>query len=632
MRLPPSTLLILLFLLACPAAAGIADPADVAAFFDGAVPAGMAEYNIPGASLVVVDDGEIVHARGYGYADITSKTLVDPEETLVHVGSITKLFTWTAVMQQVEAGAIDLDEDVNTYLKDFSIPETYPGHPVTMRHLMTHSAGFEEEEVHFAVGDAADLYPFRTYCRENIPALVYPPGTVTSYSNYGTTLAAVVLEDVTGIPYEQYVEERILAPLGMTDTILSYPRSPESENATASGYHYLGGKNIAVPDTLFVIGPAGTIASTATDMAAFLSAHMENGSAVLGADTARLMHAAAFSNDPRVSAMCLGFYENHINGERIIVHGGDTDTFHSLLAIIPERKAGFFVSYNSAGGNNARNDLLMAFVDRFWPDDGVEEEKSTVTTPVRHYAGTYQSTRHNYRSFEFYLSPPEQMAVVAGDEGTVLMERGGAAPVVYVQVEPGVFRRADGTETYAGDLVFREGESGDVEFLCLENVPIMAFEQVPPYATYPFTDGVKYAATALLLTALLWPLAAVVRRFRGDGGEGETPLPSCARAVAGSAAILFLLFTYLLLPAAAGDPALVQAYMWERTTPVALAAALAVPVVAVLLSAAAALFLVPAWKNGWWTLRQRAHYTLVVIGLLMMAWWANFWNLFLFRV
>jgi CubicO group peptidase (beta-lactamase class C family) len=156
-----------------------------------------------------------------GYADIANRTPVDPETTLFNIGSITKLFTWTSVMQLVEEGKIDLDADVNTYLKDFSIPDTYPGQPVTMRHLLTHSAGFEDQTIHQTVAEVEDLYPFRTYCKENIPARVYPPGTVISYSNYGTTLAAVVVEDVTGVPFEQYLNEHILSPLSMTKTSLS---------------------------------------------------------------------------------------------------------------------------------------------------------------------------------------------------------------------------------------------------------------------------------------------------------------------------------------------------------------------------------------------------------------------------
>ena len=625
----------------------ISDPADAAAFFDTAVPAGMAKYNIPGAVVAVVADGDLVYTRGYGYADIETETTVDPEETLFHVGSITKLFTWTAVMQQVEKGTIDLDADVNTYLKDVSIPERYPGHPVTMRHLMTHSAGFEETEVHFAVAEPADLYSFRTYCKENIPAIVYPPGTVSSYSNYGTTLAAVILEDVTGVPYDTYVQEHILTPLGMTDTIISYPAAPGMDAYTASGYHYTGGTNVAVPDTVFVIGPAGTISAPATDMATFVGMHMEegtlNGAQVLAQETARLMHAPAFANDPRMSSMCLGFYENHIGDERIITHGGDTDTFHSLLVIIPERQAGYFVSYNSAGGNTARNDLLMAFVNHFYPAPETTAPAVRGDSPSsgETFAGTYQTTRHTYRTFEFWLTPPQQMQVEAGgDDGTIMMSRGGRPPVAYTAVEPGVYAQADGTETFAGTIVFHENDAGAVDFLCLENVPIMAFERVPWYATEPFTEGVKNAGILILLTVLLWPMMAIARqayesRDEETGAEEQTApshMPFYARMIAGAAALIFLLFVLYLLPAVTGDAALIQSYMYDRTTPAALAAALSVPVIAALLSVASAIFLLPVWRRSWWTRWHRVHYTFVVIGLFLMMWWVKYWNLMVFCV
>ncbi|WAI00342.1 serine hydrolase domain-containing protein [Methanogenium organophilum] len=668
-RMPSASLLctvIIFILLTCPAVLAasatilpadgtgdlpeISNPADVQAFFDAAVPAGMAQYNIPGAVVAVVADGELVYANGYGYADIETQAPVDPEATLFHVGSITKLFTWTCVMKQVEKGTIDLDADVNTYLKDFSIPETYPGQPVTMRHLMTHSAGFEEEEIHFAVAEPADLYSYRIYCEENIPAIVYPPGTVSSYSNYGTTLAAVILEDVTGVPYDEYVQENILTPIGMTDTIVSYPEAPEADAITASGYHSVGGTNVAVPDTVFVIGPAGTISAPATDMAKFVAMHMENGTVngaqILAADTALLMHAPAFANDPRVSSMCLGFYENHISDERIITHGGDTDTFHSLLVIIPERKAGYFVSYNSAGGNSARNDLLMAFVDHFYPVPETTEPEVTAetTTSADTYAGTYQSTRHNYRTFEFWLTPPQQMQVEAGEgEGTILMSRGGRPPVAYTEVEPGVFVQADGTETYAGNVVFREDTDGDVTFLCLENVPIMAFERVPWYGTNAAMASVRNLGIIILLSVFLWPLMAIGKYVYGPQKEesekrndeqdnSDIPFPFYARLLAGTASVLFILFVLFLLPAVTGDTALIQAYMLERTAPLDLGVVLSVPVIATILSIATAASAVFVWRKAYWTLWHRVHYTLITIGLFMLVWWVNYWNLFIFRM
>jgi CubicO group peptidase (beta-lactamase class C family) len=616
----------------------IANSTDVEGFFDSAVPAGLAQYNIPGATVSVVLDGELVFSKGYGYSDIANKTPIDPDTTLFHIGSITKLFTWTSVMQLVEEGEIDLDADINTYLVDFTIPDTYPGHPVTMRHLMTHSAGFEEQEVHMAVADVEDLYSFRTYCRENIPARVYPPGTVTSYSNYGTTLAAVIVEDVTGIPFEQYLEEHILSPLSMTSTSISYRLPPEIARNLSSGYHYTGGVNEAVPDTVFIIGPAGTIGSTANDMAAFLAAHMENGTwhgaEILSEETAVLMHAPAFANDPRVSSMCLGFYETRLNSERIITHGGDTDTFHSLLAIIPERKTGFFVSYNSPGGNEARNDLLMEFVDHFYPISASTQlaASTDADTSIGKYAGTYQSTRHNYRSFEFYLSRPDQVGIEQGEEQTLLLIRSGRPPSEYSEVAPGVFAQSSGQPTFTGNMVFHEDEQGNGNFLCLENVPVFAFERVPWYATDPFTDAVKNTGIAILLTVLVWPILAVSRRIYGIGDERDTALPVYARLVAGVASLLFIVFVLFLLPAVTGDAALIQSYMWDRTVPLTLTAVMTVPVIAVLLSAVAVLFAIPVWRRRYWSVWHRVHYTLVIVGLFMLAWWVNFWNLFVFRL
>ncbi|WP_054847879.1 serine hydrolase [Methanoculleus chikugoensis] len=615
---------------------GTEDRAEVEAFFDEAVPAGLAKYNIPGATVSFVQDGELIFSRGYGYSDIANRTPVDPETTLFHIGSITKLFTWTCVMQLVEEGKIDLDADINTYLTDFSIPETYPGHPVTMRHLMTHSAGFEEQEIRMTVADVEELYPFRTYCEENIPARVYPPGTVTSYSNYGATLAAVIVEDVTGVPFEQYLNEHILSPLSMTRTSISYTLPPEMARNLSSGYHYMGMTNEAVPDFVCVVGPAGSISSTANDMAAFLAVHMKNGSwhgaEILSEETAALMHAPAFSNDPRVSSMCLGFYETRLNNERIIGHGGDTDTFHSLLAIIPERGTGFFVSYNSVGGSKARYDLQAEFVDRFYPPASASTAPANDPgTPAGKYTGTYQSTRHNYRTFEFYLSRPE-ISIEQGEKA-LLVTQGGSPPSEYGEVAPGVFAQSSGQPTSYGNLVFREDGQGTVDFLCYENLPFFAYERVPWYAIEPFTDGVKNTGLAILLTVLVWPIMAVFRRVYGaTGDERDTALSVYARLVAGAASLLFVVFVLVLLPAVTGDTALIESYVRDLTVPLALSAVMTVPVIAVLLSAVAAAFAIPVWKRRYWSVWHRVHYSIVVIGLFMLAWWVNFWNLFVFRL
>ena len=200
--------------------------------------------------------------------------------------------------------------------------------------------------------------------------------------------------------------------------------------------------------------------------------------------------------------------------------------------------------------------------------------------------------------------------------------------------------RQTGRKLSKGIFVFHKSDAGEVDFLCFENVPIMAFERVPWYATEPFTNGVKNAGILILLTVLFWPVMAVCRRIynaKDSEEESEVPeqpdnLPFCARMITSAAALIFLAFIIILLPAVTGDAALIQSYMFDRTTPPALAAALAVPVIAALLSVVGALFLVPIWKQQYWTRWHRVHYTIVIIGLLLLTWWVNYWNLFFFRV
>ncbi|MCX6688630.1 MAG: serine hydrolase [Methanoregula sp.] len=622
--------------LATPIAKGSMDPAEVARFFDSAVPAGLAKYNVPGASVAVVKDGNIIFAKGYGYADIESRTPVNPNYTIFHIGSLSKLFVWTAVMQLVEEGKIDLDADVNTYLKDFKIPDTYPGKPVTMRNLMTHTAGFEDSFRHAIVRDESDLYPIREYCAENIPARVYPPGTVTSYSNYGATLAAVVVEDVSGMPFERYLDTKILQPLGMTRTSIRQPLPVNmAPPYLASGYEYTGMKNELTPDYIIENSPSGAISSTATDMARFLAAHMQNGTygnvTILSAKTSDLMHARAFSNDPRFAGMCLGFYETFLNNQRIIGHAGDTKTFHSLVVIIPENNAGFFVSYNSIGGAAARDDLLINFMDHYYPvPEQVQKKPSPdLAQQYQKYRGTYETDRRPYRSFELYTAQLTQSEITISPSGTLLMKTPGKT-VEYIPSGNGVFTSTD--KTLHRDIAFSEDNSGQVQFLNTGNDPVTASERVPWYATTVFTDTVKNVALVVLATVIIWPAVWLFRRIYRIPVQ-EVPTGAVyARWTSGIAAIISILFILVILPVVFEYTPLISEYMTNRTTPLALILVLCIPVITGVLAAGAVIFTGLAWRRKYWNIGHRVHYTLVTIALLGMLWWVNFWNLVFWRL
>ena len=313
------------------------------------MPLQLQRENIAGAVIVVVKDGQVLFSKGYGYSDVALHKPVVPDATLFRPGSISKLFTWTSVMQLVEQNKLDLDRDVNGYL-DFKIPATYP-QPITLRHIMTHTAGFEEAIKNLFVPEAKDLKPLGEYLRTSIPGRVSPPGTTPAYSNYATALAGYIVQRTSGEAYDDYVERHIFQPLGMAHTTMRQPLPDALKPLMSQGYTVAS--KPPKPFEFVQAWPAGSASVTATDMAKFMIAHLQDGQyqnvRILQPETARLMHSAQFAAVPPLNSMALGFYEETRNGQRIIGHGGDTVCFHSDLHLLPAAGVGFFVSYNSAG-------------------------------------------------------------------------------------------------------------------------------------------------------------------------------------------------------------------------------------------------------------------------------------------
>ena len=227
-----------------PAPGGLTDPAELEAFLDGVVAAQKESSHVAGMTVAVVADGRLFFAKGYGMADRAAGRKVDPEKTLFRVGSVSKLFTWTAVMQLVDQGKLDLKADVNRYLagSPVRVPDTYP-QPVTLTHLLTHTPGFEDVVIGLFGRSPASLRPLGELLRDEMPARVRPPGVLSAYSNHGTALAGYIVERVSGVRYEQYIEKQILEPLGMAHTTVRQPVPKALEPDLAVGYRYADGEH-----------------------------------------------------------------------------------------------------------------------------------------------------------------------------------------------------------------------------------------------------------------------------------------------------------------------------------------------------------------------------------------------------
>src|SRR5881398_656570 len=343
---------------------------DFETFLDALIPSQLQDRNIAGAVVSVVKDGQVLFQKGYGYADVEEKKPVLPDQTLFRPGLVSKLFTATAVMQLVEQGKLDLDRDVNDYL-DFALPKTYP-EPVTLRQLLTHTGGFEETLKNLFVAHESDIKPLRTYLVNEMPARIFLPGKIPSYSNYGFTLAGYIVERASGEKFERYVENHILKPLGMNNSTFDQPLPRQLAPQMSKGY--LSASKKPRDFEWVQAAPAGALTTTASDMTRFMLAFLQDGAvdgvSILKPETVRQMETRQFELHPMLNGLGVTFMEYSINGQRIIGHGGDTIYFHSDMVLVPEAHLGYFISYNSGGKNigGGRGEVMRAFANRYFPN------------------------------------------------------------------------------------------------------------------------------------------------------------------------------------------------------------------------------------------------------------------------
>jgi CubicO group peptidase (beta-lactamase class C family) len=229
----------------------------------------MASDRIPGAGFVLVQNGRVLLIRGYGFADVAQQRPVIPESTIWRVGSISKVFTATAVMQLVDRGAVKLDAPIETYVRRVAVPRTYP-EPVAVRQLLNHTAGFDEVSPGRQAPTRAGLLPLDQFLNGRL-VRVRPPGGTTAYSTYGITLAGEMIEEISGMTFENFLQRNIWEPLGMGRSGIDVAASFQGD--VAMGYEIRGDSLVAQPWEWYHTAPASSINATIADMGRFLIAH-----------------------------------------------------------------------------------------------------------------------------------------------------------------------------------------------------------------------------------------------------------------------------------------------------------------------------------------------------------------------
>lgn len=490
---------------------------DVEAWLDGFLPYALEQAQVAGAVIVVVKDGEPLLEKGYGYADVAERQPVDPATTLFRPGSVSKLFTWTAVMQQVEAGRLDLDADVNQYL-DFEIPP-YEGEPITLRDIMTHTAGFEESIRYLISSDPEAVMPLEDYTRDALPERVFAPGTTPAYSNYATALAGRIVERVSGMTFDDYVEQRIFAPIGMENSTFRQPLPDSLAGQMSEGYTTVDKE--ADPFEIVIPAPAGSLSASGADMGKFMIAHLNDGGPLLEPETARQMHDYRAPNIGPLNTMALGFYEQMLGNTRAIGHGGDTGAFHSYLWLFPEYDVGLYVSVNSAGKDGAvqgiRNALAYRFADRYFPDEGEYEaiDAETAAEHAQMMAGSYTMSRGAFTNFLSLLQLLGPTEVVATEDGSIAIPSldGLSAGVRdWVEIEPFLWR-----DSVTGERLAATVEDGQVTRISIDTFSPFTVLYPTPAGADPavLMPALTIALLIVLIAALAWPVRALVRRHYG---------------------------------------------------------------------------------------------------------------------
>jgi CubicO group peptidase (beta-lactamase class C family) len=493
--------------------------ADANAWLDGYLPYALKTGDIAGAVVAIVKDGALLTERGYGFSDVEKRAPVDPKLTLFRPGSVSKLLTWTAVMQQVEQGKIDLDADINRYL-DFKVTGL-GGKSITMRNLMQHTAGFEEH-AKGVISASNDLPTFEALLKQSVPERIFPPGTTPAYSNYGCSLAGYIVERVSGEPFDAYIEHHILQPLDMQHSSFRQPLPAALAPLMSKGYRVASGD--AQPFEFVGPVPAGSLSASADDMAHFMIAHLQDGEyhgqRILSAATAEMMHNSPLTVLPPLDRMELGFFETNINGREVIGHLGDTDWFHTSLHLFLQDNVGLYMSFNSLGKDGAagtlRNVLFQDFADRYFPAAVPHAVTAQVGADVQRahaalMSGAWVNSRGSHSNFLAALGLIGQVKVGVNKKGELELPFPGAngKPRHWVEISPFLWQDVQGHDRAAARVV----DGKPVLFSFDELSPFMVFYRAPWYANSSWEMPLFAASfAAFLLTAVLWPVTAIVRR------------------------------------------------------------------------------------------------------------------------
>lgn len=626
---------------------------NAALFFNEIVPQYLNECNIVGLGVSLVKDNRMLFSRGYGLADIENEIPYDAEKTLFDAASVSKSLTASAVMQLVEQGKIDLYVDVNAYLGDFKIPDTFP-EPITMHHLLTHTAGFEDAITLNATDLEGNLRSYEEILKNCLPARIWKPGEVISYSNFGLFLAGYIIQRISGRSFELYVEENILEPLGMEMSTFRQPIPLELTPYQSKGYSYQEGTFHEMKWGLSTFAPAGSLTTSVTDMAKFMIAQLNggsyNGKQVLKSNTVREMQSARFVIDDRFPGVGYGFWEDFTNNYRAIEHDGMSPPFYNRMVLIPSKDVGIYVAFNTYNPETTKIPYIMMsaldhfqklFMDHFFPK---KTENSSITPVanfqrrVSRFTGEYRitimprtsimkSTRlFVYDSFIITLSASQDGILQVENVLTLSNDASQDKYIYLVEIDENVFQEIN------GDLkvIFIEDENGRIVYAYSNAFITYCLEKLEWYQYSQFHYSLLFLSLFIFFSiGLGFPISFIVSKFRRLDKEKYSRYTQRTRLASWISSLLNILTIGLYLEWLLSlNSSEVPIIFWNI--------AMIVPIIAFCTSILSFLFLLlKKWKerkemeqkSPYWSSIRIVQYSLFFFASLSFLFLTIFWNL-----
>lgn len=515
---------------------------ELGSFMDGTIKTLMEKEHINGVTVSIVQHDSLYWSKGYGYADSKNNVEVNPERTLFRMGSVSKLFVWTAVMQLYEDGLINLDADITSYIDDFEIPGGYE-EPISMKNLMTHTPGFEDYYFNLFSMDSLPPESLGANLKEHMPERVRPPGVHSSYSNHGTAIAAYIVEEISGMKWDDYVEQKILRPLGMDITSFRYVLPDSLMDIQSKGYVYTDGAYTSKKLKGIPLAPVGLATTSAEDIAPFMLAHLNHGSFngynMLDSTTVDLMQSQLFSHADGLRGMCYGFFNHSKNGYKIIGHGGATEFFFTYLLILPDEESGIFISTNTRGGTSLIKQVTDQWIDQYYPDTTSVDSISLDDKYLDQFSGNYISNRRPRNRVTKISVLTNSPLIVSNVNGKIKTTSGDDAHL-WFPIDSLLFQNTTNTSR----LSFGKGEGGEYDYLYLDSSPHTALERVKTLDSKSFNILILIWSAGLgILALILWGFSAIYRQVHKV--KDRKTLPLLSKILVGLNSVLILAFLLL---------------------------------------------------------------------------------------